>query len=74
MIYIYIYYRYITFINKKIAFFNQYLQCVKDYIKEKLLIYFIPKYPNILLFEAAEIVVLTIPKPGMINMQQNNFD
>jgi len=28
----------------------------------------IPRYPNTLLLELAEIVVLIIPKPGMIKM------
>jgi hypothetical protein len=30
--------------------------------------YTIPRYPKIDLFELAEIVVLIIPKPGIINM------
>jgi hypothetical protein len=33
-----------------------------------IIAYTIPKYPNTLLLELADIVVLIIPKPGIINM------
>jgi hypothetical protein len=33
-----------------------------------IIAYTIPKYPNTLLLELAEIVVLITPKPGIINM------
>jgi len=33
-----------------------------------IIAYTIPKYPNTLLLELADIVVLIIPKPGIIKM------
>ncbi len=44
------------------------LQTTKPKIPIEHIAYTIPRYPNTLLFELADIVVLIIPKPGIINI------
>jgi len=44
------------------------LQTTKPKTPIDIMAYTIPKYPNTLLLELADIVVLIIPNPGIINM------